>query len=154
MAAGNSLLVKLKYRSRLPTIFASSPGCTPDIRQITMASTPQLNHEQELDEASQPALDMHLPSVDPLDSSALEHGNPVSISVPPAPMMPLTTAAILSQRKRRRSTTSLKRSASTPNVRDHHSHSSDAGMTLAEKRRNKLGYHRTSVACGTCSQQT
>ena len=149
MAAGSSLLVKLKYRSRLPTNFASSPNFVPDIREITMAAEPQLEHQQELDETSRPALDMHLPPVDPLDSASFEHGDSVTMSLPPAPMMPLTTAAILSQRKRRRSASSLKRSASTPNVRGHHSHSSDAGMTLAEKRRNKLGYHRTSVACGT-----
>jgi hypothetical protein len=41
----------------------------------------------------------------------------------------------------------LKRSASTPNVRG--SSQSDMPASLsAEKRRNKLGYHRTSVACG------
>lgn len=149
MAVGNTLLVKLRYRSRPPTNFASSPHFVSDIRQSAMASEPELVHEQELHETSQPPLDMHLPPMDPLDTSSFEQGNPVSISLPPAPMMPLSTAAILSQRKRRRSTISLKRSASTPNVRGHHSHSSDAGMTLAEKRRNKLGYHRTSVACGT-----
>ena len=42
--------------------------------------------------------------------------------------------------------TKLKRSASTPNVRG--LGIVDAGMSLADKRRNKLGYHRTSVACG------
>lgn len=41
----------------------------------------------------------------------------------------------------------LKRAASSPNMRGQ----SAADATLAaaaEKRRNKLGYHRTSVACG------
>lgn len=40
----------------------------------------------------------------------------------------------------------LKRSASTPNVRG--LVVGESGMSLADKRRNKLGYHRTSVACG------
>lgn len=43
---------------------------------------------------------------------------------------------------------SLKRSASTPTVRGV-SGQTDMPLSLsAEKRRNKLGYHRTSVACG------
>ncbi|KAK3169040.1 hypothetical protein OEA41_005488 [Lepraria neglecta] len=66
-------------------------------------------------------------------------------------MVPLTSAAILSQRRRRKNSHSLKRSASTPNVRS--LSNSDSGMTLAEKRRNKLGYHRTSVACGHCRRR-
>ena len=143
MAAGNTLLVKLRYRSRPSFDCDSTPISQIDIRQSVMASTPEL----ELEEMSQPALDMELPSTDSL-STSLEHGNPISISIPPAPMMPLATSSMLSasQRRRRKSSVSLKRSASTPNVRGHHN--SDAGMTLAEKRRNKLGYHRISVACG------
>lgn len=45
----------------------------------------------------------------------------------------------------------LKRSASSPNVRKLMT-PSETAMSLAEKRRNKLGYHRTSVACGECFQ--
>ncbi|KAI9890691.1 MAG: hypothetical protein M1814_003760 [Vezdaea aestivalis] len=56
----------------------------------------------------------------------------------------------LSQKKRRPSKTGMpsvvKRSASTPNVRVQAA-ADAAAMSLAEKRRNKLGYHRTSVAC-------
>ncbi len=56
--------------------------------------------------------------------------------------------------RRRRSTKGampaiIKRSSSTPNVRG--LASSDTAASLAEKRRNKLGYHRTSVACGESS---
>jgi len=41
------------------------------------------------------------------------------------------------------------RSTSTPNVRGQAA--ADAALAAsAEKRRNKLGYHRTSVACGWC----
>ena len=97
--------------------------------------------------ASDPEEAIHEPEVQqPLDplSNSFDQGH--STSVPPSTMMPLTTAAMLSQRRRRKHSAPLKRSASTPNVRG--LANGDAGMTLAEKRRNKLGYHRTSVACG------
>lgn len=43
----------------------------------------------------------------------------------------------------------VKRLASSPNMQDDHpDHSDAAAAALAEKKRNKLGYHRTSVACG------
>jgi len=42
----------------------------------------------------------------------------------------------------------IKRSTSTPNVRGQASADAAALALSAEKRRNKLGYHRTSVACG------
>jgi len=44
--------------------------------------------------------------------------------------------------------TKIKRSSSTPNVRGQASADAAALALSAEKRRNKLGYHRTSVACG------
>jgi hypothetical protein len=40
----------------------------------------------------------------------------------------------------------IKRSSSTPNIGGQMA--ADALAASAEKRRNKLGYHRTSVACG------
>ncbi|RDW67727.1 hypothetical protein BP6252_09123 [Coleophoma cylindrospora] len=43
----------------------------------------------------------------------------------------------------------IKRSMSTPNVRGQ----AAADALSAEKRRNKLGYHRTSVACGHCRRR-
>lgn len=84
------------------------------------------------------------PPLEPLPAS-FDHGS--STSIPSPNMMSFTSAAIVSQRRRRKHPASLKRSASTPNVRE----LDDPGMTLAEKRRNKLGYHRTSVACGMFS---
>lgn len=42
----------------------------------------------------------------------------------------------------------IKRSMSTPNVRGQASADAAAMALSADKRRNKLGYHRTSVACG------
>lgn len=54
-------------------------------------------------------------------------------------------------RRRRASKTAtesvLKRSASTPNVRSL-SQGDIHNAMLNDKKRNKLGYHRTSVACG------
>ena len=41
---------------------------------------------------------------------------------------------------------SMKHSASTPDVRGL-GDMEDSNMSMAEKRRNKLGYHRTSIAC-------
>lgn len=46
----------------------------------------------------------------------------------------------------------IKRSMSTPNVRGQASSDAAALAISAEKRRNKLGYHRTSVACGEHSR--
>ena len=77
-------------------------------------------------------------------STSFDQGDCTTVSLPT--MMPLASAAMLSQRRRRKHSAPLKRSASSPNVRG--ISNCDAGMTLAEKRRNKLGYHRTSVACG------
>ncbi|KAL6721891.1 hypothetical protein ACLMJK_000996 [Lecanora helva] len=132
MAAGKTLRVKLRYRSRAhPTSDIDSQQ--PDhISQLAMASAPE-----EIDEP------MMGPLLDPLQTSFDLGHNPTTS---PPTMMPLTSAAIMSQRRRRKNSASLKRSASTPNVRG--MPNVDSGMTLAEKRRNKLGYHRTSVACG------
>ncbi|KAH8657503.1 hypothetical protein BGZ60DRAFT_383685 [Tricladium varicosporioides] len=44
----------------------------------------------------------------------------------------------------------IKRSMSTPNVRGQ---ATAEAAALADKRRNKLGYHRTSVACGHCRRR-
>ncbi|SPN96998.1 uncharacterized protein DNG_00517 [Cephalotrichum gorgonifer] len=49
----------------------------------------------------------------------------------------------------------IKRSWSTPNVRSQQNASDHLpmGMSSSDKRRNKLGYHRTSVACGHCRRR-
>ena len=67
-------------------------------------------------------------------------------------ILPGMSSGVSSANRRRRpskstSGTAIKRSASSPNVRKIQT-PSEAAMSLAEKRRNKLGYHRTSVACG------
>lgn len=71
----------------------------------------------------------------------------------PSPLSPAATHG------RRRSSKGMapaivKRSASTPNVRGLAAvDAAGLSMSAAEKRRNKLGYHRTSVACGKFFQQ-
>ena len=124
--------MKLRYLSHLPTTDLA-PQEGRNIKQLVMASdAEEAVHEPEVQQ--------------PHDSlsTSFDHEDPTSIPAPT--MIPLTTTAMLSQRRRRKHSASLKRSASTPNVRGFPN--GDAGMTLAEKRRNKLGYHRTSVACG------
>ncbi|KAL9013686.1 MAG: hypothetical protein Q9173_001634 [Seirophora scorigena] len=70
---------------------------------------------------------------------------------------PMSRASVsLAAARRRRSSkgamvSSIKRSASTPNVRG--LVTGESSMSLADKRRNKLGYHRTSVACGHCRRR-
>ena len=62
-------------------------------------------------------------------------------------------SSTVSSRKRRSSKgkllPGLKKSASTPHIRSLALADTPALSPTAEKRRNKLGYHRTSVACGT-----
>jgi len=77
-----------------------------------------------------------------------------TLTHPSQPEMQVSPFPIKTSRRRRPSkgagSLGLKRSASTPNIRK--STAGDTAMSLAEKRRNKLGYHRTSVACGmACS---
>ena len=69
-------------------------------------------------------------------------------AVLPQPALPVVPV----HRRRRSSKINMpaiiKRSASTPNVRGQAAADAAALSLAAEKRRNKLGYHRTSVACG------
>lgn len=53
-----------------------------------------------------------------------------------------------SARRRSSAKGGLQRAVSSPNVRDL-ANIDTSGMSNAEKKRNKLGYHRTAVACGT-----
>ncbi|KAL8683472.1 MAG: hypothetical protein Q9186_000512 [Xanthomendoza sp. 1 TL-2023] len=68
--------------------------------------------------------------------------------------MSRASASLAAARRRRLSkgsmSSSLKRSASTPDVRG--LLTPESAMSL-DKRRNKLGYHRTSVACGHCRRR-
>ena len=141
MAAGKTLRVKLRYRTRRPS--DSDPAKREAVIKTSDMSPA---FEDTSDACLDPQPNMNGPTEHLNITAAFEHGSlPGAMSVQPPPMTPLTTAEILSQRRRRKSTSALRRSASTPNVRGQPN--DDAGMTLAEKRRNKLGYHRTSIAC-------
>ena len=80
------------------------------------------------------------------NSAATSH----SVGVPPK-VAPLHSPGVV----RRKSASSkgaapsgiVKRPLSTPSIRSM-GNMAESSMSLAEKRRNKLGYHRTSVACG------
>lgn len=137
MAARKNCRLKLKYASRLRPLADFPTEIGNHTKEMIMASVSE--HASQSPPRSAP------------DSmpSPYDYGNPSSLpsqqqlSHPVPPM----TASSATQRRRKtpkHSLSSLKRSASTPNVRG------DAGMSMADKRRNKLGYHRTSVACGTC----
>lgn len=76
-----------------------------------------------------------------------EHSQPNSpaLNKPSSPSMKNRGAATKSAK--------IKRSMSTPNVRGQATADAAALALSAEKRRNKLGYHRTSVACGHCRRR-
>lgn len=73
---------------------------------------------------------------------ALEHIRPQS----PARIKP-ESPIIKSRAGAGAKSAKVKKSMSTPNVRGQAA-ADAAALASAEKRRNKLGYHRTSVACG------
>lgn len=137
MAAGKRLTLKLKYstRSSLSASFKTRSDtmveAKMDMAADTMLHSPTYNNTSE--QTSSPL---------PLDSLRLLSSSQSN--------MPMVAAPLGTTRRRRLSkgTTGavIKRSASTPNVRG--LAASEAAMSLADKRRSKLGYHRTSVACG------
>lgn len=143
MAAGKRHRLKIKYAARLRRLseYASEEG--RNLKELMiMASAPP-------DEISLSHSHSHSPlrsAPEHVNSSTFTFPNPSSL--PSQNMLPhpssSITASMSAQRRRKMSKHSintLKRSASTPNVRE-------SGMSVADKRRNKLGYHRTSVACG------
>lgn len=139
MAARKNYRLKLKYASRLRQLsdFTADVEDSPKelVKELIMASVSEHNGQSP----PRSAPDSMPSPYDFGNPSALPSQQPLSHPVPPI------TASSASQRRRKtpkHSLSSLKRSASTPNVRG------DAGMSMADKRRNKLGYHRTSVACG------
>lgn len=146
MAAGKRHRLKINYAARVrgDSEYASEEG--RNLKELMiMASAPP-------DEISLSHSHSHSPlrsAPEHINGSTFSFPNPSSL--PSQNMLPhpsgSITASISSQRRRKMSKHSintLKRSVSTPNVRE-------AGMSVADKRRNKLGYHRTSVACGKCA---
>ncbi|KAL8953044.1 MAG: hypothetical protein Q9222_001094 [Ikaeria aurantiellina] len=106
------------------------------IKNLSMASVPDATPASPMANAPEPTSPFTYPALASIHS--------------PQPMS-RASASLAAARRRRSSkgsmSSSLKRSASTPNVRG--LVAGDGGMSLADKRRNKLGYHRTSVACGS-----
>ncbi len=94
----------------------------------------------------------------PLPSSGLEsssnlipgYHHPLDLGQPQSPVHIKPESPVLNNRTSAAASKSakIKRSMSTPNVRGQASADAAALALSAEKRRNKLGYHRTSVACG------
>ncbi|RYP06748.1 hypothetical protein DL765_009377 [Monosporascus sp. GIB2] len=74
------------------------------------------------------------------------------LQLSPASLLPVqeTTAPSVQGRDPPSTTSKLRRSTSTPNVRPQGTHDADAGSfgLSGEKKRNKLGYHRSAMACG------
>lgn len=136
MAAGTTLKLGLKQGSR-PTLDGLS-----SFRSHVAVGTLSMAFDQKTQSSSAKIAEaVPSPFEDELDRY---HGAPRKS--PPTPG---------NVHRRRRSTKGtmpaiIKRSASTPNVRGLASTDTTA-MSLADKRRNKLGYHRTSVACGESS---
>ncbi|KAL2064857.1 hypothetical protein VTL71DRAFT_3997 [Oculimacula yallundae] len=79
----------------------------------------------------------------------MDHGQPTS----PAQMNPNSPSMKNRGNAAASKSAKIKRSTSTPNVRGQASADAAALALSAEKRRNKLGYHRTSVACGHCRRR-
>ncbi|KAL8735835.1 MAG: hypothetical protein Q9181_002683 [Wetmoreana brouardii] len=127
MAAGKRSRVKLKIDIRAKLKVDSIKEV---IKYPSMASEPKQKPPSPMEAA-------------PLPTSPLEHIDLASI--PPQQPMSRASASLAAARRRRMSkdsmSSTLKRSASTPNVRG--LVASESGMSLADKRRNKLGYHRT-----------
>jgi hypothetical protein len=86
-------------------------------------------------------------------NTAAQHSSTVSDTKPSQTDLIMPKAPTLSPNTARRKGStktvppSMKRAASTPNVRSM-AGAEALAVAMAEKRRNKLGYHRTSVACG------
>jgi hypothetical protein len=78
------------------------------------------------------------------------HHLPGELSQPNSPALTKPSSPAIKNRGAAGATKSakIKRSMSTPNVRGQATADAAALALSAEKRRNKLGYHRTSVACG------
>ena len=136
MAAGRRLTLKLKYSTRFSSSASSKPGLHTVVDNIMEMAADTIMHSPTFNASEQTSSPLPLDSIRSLPSSQNN--------------MPLAAAPTGTARRRRLSkgTTgaAIKRSASTPNVRG--LAASEAAMSLADKRRSKLGYHRTSVACG------
>lgn len=148
MAVDKRHRLKLKHTTKLRQLSEYTTLKTKTLKELMImatASPEPLNHSP-------------LRSA-PETLSSSNFNFPNSSSLPSQGMLPHPPASLntsmTAQRRRnnkmaKHTVNALKRSASTPNVRG-----GETGMSVADKRRNKLGYHRTSVACGrSCSENS
>ncbi|KAI9822940.1 MAG: hypothetical protein M1832_002965 [Thelocarpon impressellum] len=136
----------------LPADISGSPSSaaisSPDNPTHTSQTTPCASASASTNNTSTSAVVDHLPSPFANEDDLFAG---VAVSQPPLTVVPV-------HRRRRSSKLAtmpaiIKRSASTPNVRGQAAAEAAALSLAADKRRNKLGYHRTSVACGHCRRR-
>lgn len=109
--------------------------------QISPMAYPYHPMNQGLDQNMMPSYDHHM---EPIRSHSPLHGQG------PSPSTRELEASSLSKATKE---SKAKRSMSTPNIRTSNNTDAAALALVNDKRRNKLGYHRTSVACGKiCSR--
>ncbi|KAI1330973.1 hypothetical protein F5Y16DRAFT_424350 [Xylariaceae sp. FL0255] len=94
-----------------------------------------------------------LPLPLPLPSS-LPTQLPAPLLPPSAYPIPATLNPLIKRREPLSKALKLKRSHSTPNVRPQGTNESDSGaLGLSDKKRSKLGYARSNMACGHCRKR-
>ncbi|KAL7270422.1 hypothetical protein RUND412_006876 [Rhizina undulata] len=119
-------------------------------------STTPIHYQHEIGSHHRPTLNP--PPSTPLTPHLSQHiaEKPQAYLNPSAPLLPTPQSAWRRRLSKTRSLItmkgSVKRSASSPNVPQVAAMAEGPGGApySTEKRRNKLGYHRTSVACGHC----
>ncbi|TGO22985.1 hypothetical protein BPAE_0148g00150 [Botrytis paeoniae] len=109
--------------------------------QISPMAYPYHTMNQGLDQNMMPSYDHHM---EPIRSHSPLHGQG------PSPSTRELEASSLSKATKE---SKAKRSMSTPNIRTSNNTDAAALALVNDKRRNKLGYHRTSVACGHCRRR-
>lgn len=144
MAAGKRFRLKIKDSARLRRLSEYTTEEGRNLKElIIMAMAPP----DQIDRSPPKS------APEPLGSSSFSFPNPSSLpsqQMLPHPSVPLNIPMSAQRRRKtgKHAASTLKRSASTPNVRG-----GESGLSVVDKRRNKLGYHRTSVACGHCRRR-
>ncbi|KAK7969909.1 hypothetical protein PG988_008982 [Apiospora saccharicola] len=110
----------------------------------------------------QDGAEMDLPHAGYLSSYATPSASSMEVrnrtAHPPPPPNPAQDILmpLVQRRHSVQKSSKLRRAFSTPNVRKQGANDPENGhlaLSSSEKRRNKLGYHRTSVACGHCRRR-
>ncbi|KAJ8059097.1 hypothetical protein OCU04_012073 [Sclerotinia nivalis] len=109
--------------------------------QISSMAYPYPTMNPGVDQNMMPNYDHHM---EPIRSHSPSHGHGQSPSNGELEVSSLSKSSKESK---------AKRSMSTPNIRTSSNTDAAALALVNDKRRNKLGYHRTSVACGHCRRR-